>query len=93
MSQNENKTGHIIIYLFNAWSIIIFYSSAINSLLNDVETKYDDIRSVMLEIIPWNQKRPDDSTDEEEEMVQNYVNFMFWGCFIYRNVIFSSILF
>ncbi|GIY22642.1 MACPF domain-containing protein [Caerostris darwini] len=43
-------------------------NSAINSLLNDVETKYDDIRIVMHEIIPWNTKRPD-SSEEEDEMV------------------------
>ncbi|KFM64453.1 hypothetical protein X975_08389, partial [Stegodyphus mimosarum] len=44
-------------------------NSAINSLLNDVETKYDDIRIVMHEIIPWNNNRLD-STEEEDEMVE-----------------------
>ncbi|GFQ89565.1 MACPF domain-containing protein [Trichonephila clavata] len=43
-------------------------NSAINSLLNDVETKYDDIRTVMHEIIPWNNKRLE-STEEEDELV------------------------
>ncbi|KFM64452.1 hypothetical protein X975_08388, partial [Stegodyphus mimosarum] len=44
-------------------------NSAINALLNDVETKYDDIRIVMHEIIPWNNKRLD-STEEEDEKVE-----------------------
>lgn len=43
-------------------------NSAIESLLNDVETKYDDIRTVVNEILPWNEKRVD-STDDEDEMV------------------------
>ncbi|GFS50434.1 MACPF domain-containing protein [Trichonephila inaurata madagascariensis] len=44
-------------------------NSAINSLLNDVETKYDDIRTVMHEIIPWNNKRLE-STEEEDELTK-----------------------
>ncbi|GBN81229.1 hypothetical protein AVEN_91976-1, partial [Araneus ventricosus] len=45
---------------------------AVNSLLNDVETKYDDIRTVMHEIIPWNTRRPEADDDDEER-----INYMY----------------
>ncbi|XP_071035832.1 uncharacterized protein [Parasteatoda tepidariorum] len=41
---------------------------ALNSLLNDVETKYDDIRTVMHDIYAWDKKRLD-STEEEDDLV------------------------
>ncbi|GFW92904.1 transposable element Tcb2 transposase [Trichonephila clavipes] len=56
-------------------------NSAITSLLNDVETKYDDIRTVMHEIIPWNNKRLE-STEEEDELV----NFLGTCVFAYYTV-------
>ncbi|KAF8789280.1 hypothetical protein HNY73_007226 [Argiope bruennichi] len=45
---------------------------AVNSLLNDVETKYDDIRTVMREIYTWNSKRPFASDEDEEK-----INYMY----------------
>lgn len=54
------------VILFNC---ILFCYSAISSLLDDVETKYDDIRTSNVEVIQWNKKN--DFTDEEDDQVSN----------------------
>lgn len=46
-------------------------NSAISALVNDVETKYDDIRVVKRDFYPWNIKR-DNSTTEEDEEVEEF---------------------
>ncbi|XP_054713037.1 uncharacterized protein LOC129222549 [Uloborus diversus] len=48
-------------------------NSALSSLLDDVETKYDDIRIVREEFTPWNEKRID-ATEEEDELVYEMFN-------------------
>ncbi|XP_042907430.1 uncharacterized protein [Parasteatoda tepidariorum] len=71
---NDGKGKVIKAELFPLTSLRTDYieympNRAIMGLLNDVETKYDDIRTVVREFYPWESKRLV-STDEQDELVR-----------------------
>ena len=82
-THHESSSVSIIIIIIIEINFFFFFfsCSAVNSLLDDIEMKYDDIRAVVNELIEW-YKKQHDLTDEEDDEVSCYEDEMF----IFRNM-------